>query len=162
MITEANIPALMRCVTNNEKASDFYLGAWSCGTHGCLVGNDALAIGVDRNYIGWGFASDEYGLGYVILQFLFGTRDFGRSSIGIELRPTIAWLINNVSCTRDPRDRTAALNRLRKFIYYVLRKRELLYDDSGCVRETARRAEGDHHIVRGVLRDVQEATLSAA
>ena len=73
------------------------------------------------------FAELEYGLSYDVSRWLF-------------------FESNGDEDTREQR-----IGRLRKFVYYVLHKRELLYDDSGCVRESARRAEGDHHIVRQVL-----------
>lgn len=148
MITEANLPALMRCVTNNEKAQRFDLSTYrhDCGTYGCLVGNDSIALGIDEpemygrysGHIVWGIR--EYGImednnicpgGESLWSFLFG-------------------YYHRTDVTRE-----ACLNRLRKFIYYVAHKRELLYDDSGRVRETARRAEGDHHVLRQVKKRVE-------
>jgi len=52
-------------------------------------------------------------------------------------------------------DKEKCLERVRKVIYYILHKRELIYDERGCVRETIRRAEGNHNVVKQVKNKVE-------
>jgi hypothetical protein len=163
VITEANIPNLLRCVRNNEEAKGFYLGRWitvehECGTIGCLVGNDWLALGHEPVVPGctvneW--ALMEYALKPGVGRFLFGESDIPKRP-GLGIATKSLWPGEQ----RDQHDREAALARLRKFIYYVLHKRELLYDDSGRIRETARRAEGNHMILRSVRSAVERAATN--
>jgi hypothetical protein len=170
---------LMRCVRNVESVSDrlFDLSSYvedgrSCGTVACLVGWDWVMCGrpvpasisenlalrtlvhasrgsledfVDHGE--WGF--EEYGVSEELFDFLF-----------MPYSDRLVWNPERErncesSTVRDCRDKEAALNRLRKTIYYILRKRELMYDDSGRVRETARRQEGDHNILRKVMEDME-------
>lgn len=55
----------------------------------------------------------------------------------------------------DADDQDACIRKVRKFIYYKLHKRELCHEPDGRIRESARRAEGDHHIARRVLEEVE-------
>lgn len=159
MISEANVQTLMRCARNNENAPDFNLGAWfhPCGTYGCLVGNDVIATYPNglRSLMSPRWTTIEYGIPHTISALLFSNRELSHERWGIECLREHGAIHPLVGIRRDPLNREAALNRLRKFIYYVLRKRELLYDDSGRIRETARRAEGDHFVIRNVLADVR-------
>lgn len=166
MITEANIPALMRCVRNNESAPGFNLLTFvsECGTFGCLVGNDRLGCQIHLEETHYSWSVREYGVTRTVWQFLFGECEIARGAGGLVLsRSDDGFLLAfNGSRRRNENDRTAALNRLRKFIYYVLHKRELLYDDNGCIRETARRAEGDHHVLRKVKARLDESAYLAS
>jgi hypothetical protein len=171
MITEANIPNLLRCVTSTENAPNFDLGTWvqvgePCGTYGCLVGNDILTttgnirsrhtwhddfdevtclntLNVDEDVDISEWAMQEYGISEKLMDYLFMPNDFllrwngGHNAYDFK--------------TRKHDDRAAALRRLRKVIYYILHKRELMYTDDMKVRETARRQEGDHNVLQQVL-----------
>ncbi len=172
MISETKIGALLDCITANEKAPGFTLGKWiesdarsampTCGTYGCLLGNHMIAAG--RWDAGQGafvlvnggqmeaagsgpmrLAMDEYGLSLSLASWLFGVNEIGHLPDG-----EISFISFIYSARRRDHSREACLNRLRKYVYYVLHKRELLYDDSGAVRETARRAEGNHMVVDAV------------
>lgn len=151
MITEARIDNLLRCVRNNEEALgfDFPDIVHPCGAYGCLMGNDALAS-FNIRATDWDEAHEEFGRisGYEYIwdwtEEQYGIRDNSR------LCEWLFYWSNNRGDTREQR-----VARLRKFIYYVLHKRELLYDDSGAVRETARRTEGDHHVLRAVKSAVE-------
>jgi hypothetical protein len=161
MIAEANIQNLMRLVKNNERARRFDLSLLlqhdECGTIGCLVGNDYIAeynktsyfsvADVDRTQI-------EYGISPQIWDFLFSNLNteynYGLYEIFGEKK------VIRICKQRDHLDKEAAIKRVLKFIYYVLHKRELLYDDSGRIRETARRQEGNHN----VLKQVKEKVLA--
>lgn len=158
MISEANIPNLMRCVANNEKAPGFNLHQWDCGTYGCLFGNDMIANGLagvfSVTFNPHTLAESEYGLSQGAELFLFSCMDVGYLDRWVRF-PGGGGL-------RSKHDREAALSRLRKFIYYVLHKRELLYDDRGCIRETARRAEGNHMVLSQVKEAVRQRTREPA
>lgn len=160
MITETNIPALLRLIKNNElsKAFDLRHFVQPCGTFGCLIGNDWLAThepslaGLEfdfRHTNFWEFSRCQYKTSHWVSFWLFNTHDFFKGPWGIRLSKS--WFGEQRNCT----DRQAALNRVRKFVYYVLHKRELLYDDSGCIRETARRSEGDQHVLQQVQQKVR-------
>jgi hypothetical protein len=155
MITEANIPNLLRCVRNTENARGFLFSqhVHECGSFGCLIGNDAIAtfsltgewrdvMSQFRSKTGeYGFAdwaATEYGVDY-----------YGRA---------LGWLFYEPNLSGNTQEQR--LGRLRKFIYYVLHKRELLYDDSGRIRETARRAEGNHMVLRSVKSAVERAATN--
>jgi hypothetical protein len=142
-VLEANIPNLLRCARNTDEASGFDLSGFvnSCGSYGCLVGNDMLALGIYR--------------GLMIHPRDWATKEYGVSSVPYCTGP-LSFLFYFFRRRDDSRE--AALRRLRKFIYYVLHKREMLYDERGCVRETARRSEGDHFICRAAL---EQATATA-
>jgi hypothetical protein len=142
-----NAQGLMDLIRANEEAPDFNLGTWMhpCRTYGCLVGN--WAIQCDRMFVLetdniYGLTADSLSLSYRESSFLFCTIDIRRDEWGHPLRPGVQ---------RDWRNREAAINRVRKFLYYKLRKRELLYEEDGRVKESARRTEGDHHVCRAAL-----------
>ena len=147
----ANIQALMQLVKNNENSKDFDLTHWTsdCGTFGCLVGNDLLARNVFISEailqdILWGKRHDHYyGLQHSVFNWLFNCRKKDHEN---------NWKL------RNNKDKKAALNRVRKAIYYILRKRELMYDDDGEFSqekyEEARRT-GDIGISDKVLEEVR-------
>jgi hypothetical protein len=142
MISEANIPNLLRCVRNNEDAPGFYFCTYfhRCGTFGCLIGNDYMSV-----------------------------RSIAKVDSLIEEQPCISWAWQEYGFSECPRlffwlfarcngrgnTKEQRLARLRKAIYYIAHKKELLYDDSGRIRETARRAEGDHFVLRSVAQAVE-------
>jgi hypothetical protein len=162
MISEVNTQALLRCIRNNEEARGFDLSNWvhDCGTYGCLVGNDLLACGVPRSdwhVRTYAAAGRHYGLSSLVAQYLFGVFEYKPGPYGFTVykdgmkEP----VLNGAAGFRDATDREAALKRLRKAAYYFMHKKEMLYDDSGRIRETARRAEGDHHVCRKVKQAVE-------
>ena len=166
MISEVNIPALLRLIRNNEQAKSFCLMLWiaPCETYGCLVGNDWLATHPGQVFPGAIKAIEEYGLAYktnhLVYHFLFEAQ-------GIKFRyekheSKAGEMVMVVRCPpRNIYDREVAINRVRKFVYYVLHKRELLYDDRGCIRESIRRAEGNHNVVAGVLERIASERQAA-
>lgn len=151
MISEANIPNLLRCVRNTEKARGFWfpMHFHDCGSYGCLIGNDAIAhLGLEGSW-------------YQVIKQLenqtgcnnaarWSSQEYGFPLLGNRVFDWLFYMGNGRGDTKEQR-----LARLRKFIYYVLHKRELLYDDSGRIRETARRSEGDHHVLRAVKSAVE-------
>jgi hypothetical protein len=156
MITECNIQNLMRLVRNNEEATGFDLRAWfhPCGTFGCLVGNDCIAIGAVDGAKDFGlWAMREYGLPAVVIPFLFSSYELARGSFGIECEAgdfgVMPYL--NAIHRRDFADREAALNRVRKFIAYVERKRAIMYTADWRVAEIARRTEGNWNVCAQVM-----------
>lgn len=152
MLYDANISALKRCVRNNEKAPNFDLGSFvrTCGTFGCLVGNDWIAIngvgeyekGNNISFYNW--ADREYQIAPQLRFFLFSTLEAVRDKHG--------------RCEggrqRSRLDREAALNRLRKFIAYIERKRAIWYEADGRVSELARKREGDWGVCASVLNSI--------
>lgn len=152
MIESVNIAALERLIVNNEKAPKFNLGRWvePCGTYGCLVGNDLIAIGqcdvlVSMNI--FDYVKKTYGLTGKYAGFLFCNSNYKRTPRGfIKNNIMVGRLAMGVP--RDFTDRHAAINRVRKFVAYVRKKRALIYDEHGRVRESARRTEGDLMILR--------------
>lgn len=178
---KADIQSLMDLCRANEEAEEFDLTKWisepigfeerektissmlcygdidepPCGTYGCLVGNHLLKTRewekldeIDRGT--FSTAAHYYGLTSGEAEFLF-------SSLNHEVGPNglipDGWggYRLNVGSHRRHRDKDAAIRRVRKLIYYKLRKQELCYEEDGRVKESARRAEGDHRIDRKVL-----------
>lgn len=167
---------LFKLVKANEEAERFDLGFWVdhdvCGTIGCLVGNFCLAnpedaLKLDETieepvYSESGVRGDafrhiaaRFGLTHNESQWLFGTVDpalFQSMGYWENIRSIYSSMFSGDY--RDCTDRAAAIARVRKFIYYKLHKQEMLYEEDGRVRESARRAEGDQHVVRKVLEKV--------
>lgn len=124
-----NTQRLLDLVKANEGSNGFDLGSWlsDCGTYGCLVGNHHVANPIDVPYalfdegeIALKRISKLYKLTQFEAAFLFGIRDLSHTR----------WRYNHVSHhagrTRDPYDKEAAINRVRKLIYYKLRKADLM------------------------------------
>lgn len=160
-----NAQALFRLIRNNEAAENFDLGQWVCGTYGCLVGNDLLACGFEpRAFHCMRFteAGDFYGISALMASFLFGRHEVDRGSSGIAVADygngemvISAHDMGESLRDRNIEDKDAAISRVRKYLYYKLHKAEMEYDDRGCVRESIRRAEGDHHVLRAVKSAVE-------
>lgn len=153
--------SLMDLCTANEEAPGFDLGSWfsrheSCGTVGCLVGNYALSrLGTDEilcagvvnsfsfllvDYTFQDIAA-RFGLSDKESEWLFASCNFPR-------REGFGLVLDSITHGdsiggRSQGDRHAAIARVRKLIYYKLRKRELLYEEDGRLRESARRTEGN-------------------
>jgi len=149
---------LLSLIKANEQAIGFNLKCWLhfCDMFGCLVGNDVLVHRDERpllskgllsrairNYgkFRWTFESigSEYGITTKEAKFLF----FGLDS-------HLYWdpqQQRNVTMQtpRNFTDRKAAINRVRKFVYYKLHKRGLMEDPA------VRHLEGDHHVVRNAV-----------
>jgi hypothetical protein len=161
MLRKPNAQELLDLIHANEEASGFDLSSWfhSCGTHGCLVGNHLIAkrskcdslLGPLGPML-YPDIAPLYGVSHAECLWLFSPLNFKyypyRGMYFCEGTPQ-----QDLESDRDPIDREAAINRVRKFLYYKLRKWELLYEEDGRVRESSRRAEGDHHVCRNVLRE---------
>jgi hypothetical protein len=150
------------CRINEESRARFNLGTWRtiCGTACCLVGNfcvarpgDSLRLinesgrympfmdGVRRTGDLQVQTAARFGITVPEACFLFGPHDKVRT----------VWGRSAGMKSRDAYDMHAAVRRVRKYLYYKLRKREFCYDEKGCVRESARRMEGDHNFARQAL-----------
>lgn len=146
-----NTQTLFRLIRNNENAKGFYLTLWfstsiECGTIGCLVGNDALMSGNEQLRLSLLTCHTD--------PYIFPAKEYGIS------RMAAAWLFGPYKTlrgggNRNPDDREAAINRVRKYVYWKLHRQEMMYDERGCVRETIRRAEGNHMVARQVLAAVE-------
>jgi hypothetical protein len=174
---------LLNLVTANEKAERFNLGCWaevdSCGTFGCLVGNFCLHHPEDELVLKGHFQGSYYppsfrdqpdecpyaatarrfGITPYESEWMFGCQEM------IQMESIEGWMYETRKTGfgrfdlfdgegRDTDDKAAAIARVRKFIYYKLHKQEMLYEADGRVKESARRAEGDHHVIRKVLEKV--------
>jgi hypothetical protein len=146
MLRKANAQGLMDLIRANEEAPNFNLGSWvePCGTFGCLVGNWAIRCNrmwmLDSDGI-YDLAAESLGITRKESRFLFSTIDVVRDRFGFEVP----------GLDRDCENRSAAINRVRKFLYYKLRKWELLYEEDGRVKESARKQEGDRMVCREAL-----------
>jgi hypothetical protein len=175
---------LLNLVTANEKARRFNLGYWweklnnGCGTVGCLIGNfchyhprDKLVIRGnspklldatfdDANDGCWAQIAARFGITKNESEWMFGAQEITSMDSVLDWMNAIAqpgWdgcfdLFDGEG--RDCENKAAAIARVRKFIYYKLHKQEMLYEADGRVKESARRAEGDHHVIRKVLEKV--------
>ena len=137
-LMDCNIQELMNLVKANENSKDFDLSNFKspCGTYGCLVGNHALDRGTKiissfnkefrREYVQPCDSlntTNIYNLTFVPYWFLFSSIE--KNSCGKAKRDVYGSRVY-----RDASDKEAAMNRVRKLIYYVLRKRELMPDRS--------------------------------
>ena len=112
-----------------------------CGTAGCMIGNYNLMKCISKTR--FTEHSKEFGITDHEFTWLF--------DMGVYLKYTgDGSQPIRILFERDLKEVTKeqALSRLRKFIYYKLHKQEMIYDDQGCVRESARRTEGDHMIAK--------------
>jgi len=144
---------LLQLCKANEESKNFNLRTWlqSCGTFGCLVGNDWCANKENRPYLQHNVGSrdisgtqKEYGLTKNEFRFLFMGRDNTHSYY-----PQLGCTIHALNGKpRHPLDKTAAINRVRKFIYYHLHKQEVM------ATETARHIEGDWMLTEKVTRQL--------
>lgn len=130
-----NTQALLRLIDANERAAYFCLARWfnhkdlSECTGGCLVGNDYLEnrnqtnlsiVYVYRTSIDGDSVMKEYGVTSREYRYLFSA--FNHKFVWCPVRrENIVKLVQ-----RDVRDKQAAINRVRKFIYYKLHKKEML------------------------------------
>lgn len=159
--------ALLDLCRANEEAPGFHLGGWthSCGTYGCLVGNFCLSHPLDDlqlDYLGHPFlegvsnsmrgAAARFGITDAEAMWLFAYCNFDRNKFGFIRQMGVGGF--QLGDMRQQDDRASAINRVRKLIAYKVRKRLLWFDDRGCIKECARRAEGDHNVMAAVLEDV--------
>jgi hypothetical protein len=146
-----NTQNLLDCIKASENSESFDLNliVSECGTYGCLVGNHLISLGMDSRDVCLAFESLEnrefYGLTKLEYQFLFGIYEvFHSSEWGTHLRCGFEQRRPLFTCFKSDRrngeDKESALNRIRKLIYYKLHKKEMMYDERGCVRESARKA----------------------
>lgn len=125
-----NTQRLLDLIKANEEAPDFYLDKWisPCGTHGCLVGNHMLKVYKDQDIFNahakctLGVAAEFYDLTLQEACFLFNSDEGFRRRFGIHYS---RYQVNHEHL-RDPYDKEAAINRVRKLIYYKLRKAGLM------------------------------------
>lgn len=151
-----NVQKLFDLIKANEEADNFYLSDWfsDCGTYGCLVGNYCLIK--DKQYLknilfGCGPTANHYekiayhfDIPYNIAIFLFSPYNYYKEDS--LLRDPYDNLhnfdfdeIEDHPYARKQWDRDAAINRIRKYLYYHLHKREMELDERG-VKESARNA----------------------
>lgn len=147
-VLEANLDNLRRCARNTERAKHFDLSICrsDCGTYGCLLGNDAAACGLSRLEV-W----DRYG-GH----FAFGSREYNIPS-AIDGSSHIGSFLFGFKKRHGKYSKEACLSRLYKFIAYCERKRAMLYEADGRVKESARRNEGDYMFCKQVLQSLATA-----
>lgn len=141
-----------------EMLADGELKNPPCGTHGCLVGNHLLATRefklLNRIDTTQSFetVAKRYGLTVGEAEFLFAAANHRMGRFGLIKDFDGGYKVGGtIELCREYNDRESAIRRVRKLIYYKLRKRELCYEEDGRVKESARRAEGDHRIDRQVL-----------
>lgn len=157
---------LMDLCRVNEEAPDFNLATWQepCGTFGCLVGNFCVARPDDELRMvryGWGFApmiepecgiwksvAKRFGLTLGEAEFLFAGTNHSFNEWGLIPDREGGFLATDM---RDCKDRSAAIRRVRKLIYWKLKRREFIHEPDGRVRESARRLEGDHNFAAQAL-----------
>lgn len=143
--------ALLDLCRINEEAYEFHLGYWSnvCQTHGCLVGNFVLARQCDtltlntlnRTLCAFQAIARRFEITFNESSFLFNMEDVVRDKFGRYVHGRL----------RPMKDREAAIRRVRKFIYWKLKRREFMHEPDGRVRESARRLEGDHNFAAQAL-----------
>lgn len=166
MYTDVNLDALKRLVRNNENAAGFNLRAWTapCGTYGCYVGNDQLACGnrPSRTALFRDIAP-LYGLGTLVASWLFGVREVLMTPRGIHTEDSLGQLVladcgDDQAVIRNETDKTAGLNRINKYIAYIERKRALLHEPDGRIKESARRTEGNWMVCPQVMQSLALAS----
>jgi len=159
---QVDYQVLIDIVQANQRAVGFDLSSWcfncdddgdyygsndACGTFGCLVGNyllenwpslvggpidDAYAAVTKLSLEGrWGLPKSHWNVLFASENHLSDVDEVGVCAYK--------------SAARDPYNRTAAIARVSKYVYYFLRKRELMADD------TARFIEGDWHVTNQVI-----------
>lgn len=144
MFDKVNLENLKRCVRNNERAIGFDLIDYfsPCGTFGCLVGNDMIAVtGISRRRSE--SAIEEFELEH-----------YGITEVGHE-HALYDFLF--MFYRRDDFTKEACLNRLRKTITYIERKRAIWYEADGRVSELARRKEGEFMVCASVMQSLATA-----
>jgi hypothetical protein len=156
MRPDINFQALMDLVKANEDSKDFDLSRWKCGTYGCLVGNYGLKYdeefleAVRNSVVEFKLIAQAFGISEMEAKYLF------HSIAHIHINHTMFLPQYGYQClgnlNRDYHDKEGALNRVRKFIYYHLKKREFCLDDNG-VTETSKQV-GDVNFANQVLCEV--------
>jgi hypothetical protein len=141
-----DIQSLLRLIRHNEQAKSFDLSLWfyvdhddivrgECGTTGCLVGNDVMGC-CSLDTVSMESIENQLsdtlmrGLGSKLKPWSTATGEYG---YGVPHR-IFAWLFHSVAVRsngqydfhRDELDRDAAIARVRKYVYYVLHKREMM------------------------------------
>lgn len=116
----------------------------------------------ERDAVSGGFLaiSQRFGISHGMAQWLFSHKEIARDARGMRRFDRFKPCFGDVpfrSGAERANDRAAAVRRVRKFLYYILHKRELLHEADGCVRETARRQEGNHLVTQAVAKRVREA-----
>lgn len=179
-----NTQALLTLIKANEETPDdlfdmeywvdapqsFEAGDHPCHTAACLAGN----YGLKTKRLGYTFASnvstlDGKGLGYKLLAeefgitnseavYLFSPFSFFVGPRGIKFEYGEPMVTSRLP--RNPLGKEAAINRVRKFVYYKLRKRELCHEADGRVKESARQTEGNHYVCAQAKEDARVACLA--
>lgn len=154
-----NVQDLFNIATSTERAENFCMGRWgiklSCGFSGCMIGNWIVQYQPNNVSLGGGILY----VGNFEVRAGFYNLIAERLQIS-ELEFEWLFALNAGSSYNKFADRylerkEEALARLRKFIYYKLRKRELLGDpttkEGRQQYERARRIEGNHMISEHAL-----------
>lgn len=120
----------------NKTPLPFYLGTW-CNTSACLIGNYHISnenanlrheIFKEGIYFRHEDIAERFGISLNESRYLFHSNNPVKFQDGT----TNYFVRNTKQCyVRDGLDKEAAINRLRKFIYYHLRKNEFCLDDNG-------------------------------
>lgn len=144
---EIDIQGLMNVLKSSE-FKEVIMDQWLCGTAGCLIGNFMISNPQDalQPLIGCpSFLGHENSIWSI-------SRRFGLSLEEVEFLFTSGHLEFQSSLDAADLYKEAALNRLRKFIYYKMRKSELLED-----YELARKSS-DTEIVKNTSENVKNSS----
>lgn len=135
-----NFKAFFELIKANEEAPNFNLRTWEnkCGTYGCLIGNYAIkhdiknVFNLETRYKErvWDRAATFLGISLKEAHYLFYDFNPHRCTNHITMYYTTR------GERRDTTNREAAINRVRKFVYYHLHKREMCLDDKGVTEKS--------------------------
>lgn len=137
-----NFQGFFNLIKANEESKDFDLYQWYCGSYGCLIGNYGIKFSilemlgiiplpdsesndcdiVSNVYIR---AANHLGISLNESWYLFT----GQNPAHNENHTTYYYYMGGES--RKRHDKEAAINRVRKFLYYHLKKREFCIDEKG-------------------------------
>lgn len=132
-----NKQALLELIKANEQAKKIDIDTWAspCQTYGCLYGNYAIRkYGSLNPLITYKEPAKEFGISKNLAMLIFGSWYLDKNKYGL--------LIRNKSVSfhhgkHKYLSHEKHLKRLRKIVYYLLRKDEFVYDKRG-VREEVR------------------------
>jgi hypothetical protein len=135
------------CNINEARPQEgFNLVFWSCNTESCLIGGWYLATEDEKIrcyrmtnelFFSHEAISERFGISISESQYLFHSSD----PLHHEDGTTNYYSCNTEILNRDKFDKEAAILRVRKFIYYHLRKQEFCIDERGITNKS--REAGD-------------------
>lgn len=145
--------------TEDTKDENFSMRFWkpefytsSCNTACCMVGNYILRYIKEDIFIKDGLL---FGISNVNEQFEILAEKLKISQIECEFLFGVIFHEYDIYIERTEETRLHALTRLRKYIYYKLRKREILGDlntkEGRATYERARKTEGNHNFTLKAL-----------